>query len=374
MIEPIILMWIIDSTAQRLCFSLSSLPFVSFRLEIRMSQSSVTFRGIVPALITPMTDKEEVDEAGLRTLVERLIASGVHALFVLGTNGEFIGLSETEKLRIARIAVEQSGGRVPVIAGTGAYATREVIALNSKMQDVGVQAASVITPYFNGATQAELYTHYERIALATSLPIMLYTIPAKAGITLNVDTVRRLSEIPNIRGIKDSGGDFDRLVQLIKLRRDDFAVFTGTDSMILWTLIAGGDGAVAATTNAVPSVVMSIWNHFQSGDIAQARLAQESLRALRDAFALGTMPVVLKTAAAMLGMPAGPARSPAQPLDAKALEKLTAALSIYPTYQDAAGSPAGAADGTVNTAASADKSTSQAASPSASGAFSHALS
>ena len=291
---------------------------------------SVTFKGIVPALITPMTPAEEVDEAGLRTLIERLIGAGVHALFVLGTNGEFIGLSEAEKLRIATIAVDQARGRVPVIAGTGAYATRDVIELNAKMQDTGIDAVSVITPYFNGATQLELFAHYERIARGTSLPVMLYTIPAKAGITLNVDTVRRLSEIPNIRGIKDSGGDFDRLLQLINLRRADFAVFTGTDSMILWTLIAGGDGAVAATTNAVPSVVMSIWNSFQAGDIESARRAQESLRALRDAFALGTMPVVLKTAAMMLGMPAGPARSPAQPLDDAARERLTKAIAIYP--------------------------------------------
>ncbi|TDG03813.1 4-hydroxy-tetrahydrodipicolinate synthase [Paraburkholderia guartelaensis] len=291
---------------------------------------AVNFRGIIPALITPMTADEEVDEAGLRTLVDRLIGAGVHALFVLGTNGEFIALSEVEKLRIARIAVDQARSRVPVIAGTGAYATRDVIELNSKMLDTGVDAVSVITPYFNGASQPELFTHYERIAGATPLPVMLYTIPAKAGVTLTIDTVRRLAEIPNIRGIKDSGGDFDRLLQLINLRRDDFAVFTGTDSMILWSLIAGGDGAVAATTNAVPGVVMSIWNHFQAGEIEAARRAQESLRALRDAFALGTMPVVLKTAAAMLGMPAGPARSPAQPLDAATRERLAQALEIYP--------------------------------------------
>lgn len=290
----------------------------------------MAFKGIVPALITPMTPDEEVDEQGLRTLVDKLIDAGVHGLFVLGTNGEFISLSEPEKLRIARIAVDQARSRVPVIAGTGAYATRDVIALNRKMEDVGVDAVSVITPYFNGATQAELFMHYERIARATALPVMLYTIPAKAGVTLNVDTVRRLAEIPNIRGIKDSGGDFDRLLQLIALRRDDFAVFTGTDSMILWTLIAGGDGAVAATTNAVPGVVMSIWNDFQRGDIAAARQAQESLRALREAFALGTLPVVLKTAAQMLGMPAGPARSPAQPLDAAARERLAKAIEHYP--------------------------------------------
>ncbi|MGN6806399.1 MAG: 4-hydroxy-tetrahydrodipicolinate synthase [Trinickia sp.] len=291
---------------------------------------SVAFKGIVPALITPMTPDEEIDEQGLRTLVDKLIEAGVHGLFVLGTNGEFISLSEPEKLRIARIAVDQARSRVPVIAGTGAYATRDVIALNRKMEDVGVDAVSVITPYFNGATQAELFTHYERIARATALPVMLYTIPAKAGVTLNVDTVRRLADIPNVRGIKDSGGDFDRLLQLIALRRDDFAVFTGTDSMILWTLIAGGDGAVAATTNAVPGVVMSIWNDFQRGDIAAARRAQESLRALREAFALGTLPVVLKTAAQMLGMPAGPARSPAQPLDAAARERLAKAIEHYP--------------------------------------------
>jgi 4-hydroxy-tetrahydrodipicolinate synthase len=290
---------------------------------------TLSLKGIIPALITPMTEDESVDETGLRTLVDRLVDAGVHGLFVLGTNGEFISLSEEEKLRIARITVDQAKGRVPVIAGTGAYATRDVVALNRKMEDVGVDAVSVITPYFNGATQAELFTHYKQIAASTALPVMLYTIPAKAGITLTVDTVRKLADIPNIRGIKDSGGDFDRLLQLINLRRDDFAVFTGTDSMILWTLIAGGDGAVAATTNAVPGVVMSIWNQFQAGNIPAARAAQESLRALRDAFALGTLPVVLKTAAEMLGMPAGPARAPARPLDAKAREQLAQALSIY---------------------------------------------
>ncbi|MGN6230449.1 MAG: 4-hydroxy-tetrahydrodipicolinate synthase [Trinickia sp.] len=291
---------------------------------------TITFKGIVPALITPMTRDEDIDERGLRTLVDKLIDAGVHGVFVLGTNGEFIAMTEDEKLRVARIAVDQARGRVPVIAGTGAYATRDVIALNAKMRDVGVDAVSVITPYFNGATQQELFAHYDRIAAATPLPVMLYTIPAKAGVTLTVDTVRRLAEIPNIRGIKDSGGDFDRLLQLIKLRRDDFAVFTGTDSMILWTLIAGGDGAVAATTNAVPSVVMSIWERFQAGDIAAAREAQEALRPLRDAFGMGTLPVVLKTAAEMLGMPAGPARSPAQPLDAAARERLAQALARYP--------------------------------------------
>ncbi|WP_353980088.1 4-hydroxy-tetrahydrodipicolinate synthase [Salinicola endophyticus] len=290
---------------------------------------SLAFRGIVPALITPLDVHEEIDEAGLRRLVDTLIGKGVHGLFALGTNGEFFSLSDDEKVRVASIVVEQAAGRVPVFAGTGGYTTRGVIALNARMAEVGVDGLSIITPYFNGATQAELITHYETIAGATELPILLYTIPAKAGVTLEVASVARLAEIPNIRGIKDSGGDFDRLVQLIRLRREDFAVFTGTDSMILWTLMAGGDGAVAATTNAVPDVVMSIWHAWQAGDIDTAREAQEALRPLRSAFALGTMPSVLKTAAELLGMPAGPARAPVQALTPGARASLERALEGY---------------------------------------------
>lgn len=288
-----------------------------------------SFKGIVPAMITPMTSEEEIDEQGLRDLTEMLISKGVHGLFALGTNGEFFSLTDDEKVRVATIVKDQAADRVPVYAGTGGYTTRSVIELNARMSDVGVDGLSIITPYFNGATQAELITHYERISAATDLPILLYTIPAKAGVTLDIASVATLSKIPSIRGIKDSGGDFDRLVQLIRLRRDDFAVFTGTDSMILWTLMAGGDGAVAATTNAVPDVVMRIWNAWQAGDFETAREAQEQLRPLRNAFALGTMPSVLKTAAALLGMPAGPARSPVQPLPPEKLETLRNVLKGY---------------------------------------------
>ncbi|MCB8889215.1 4-hydroxy-tetrahydrodipicolinate synthase [Vreelandella malpeensis] len=291
--------------------------------------SNFEFRGIVPALITPLDEHEEIDEQGLRELTETLIKKGVHGLFALGTNGEFFSLTDDEKVRVATIVKDQAAGRVPVYAGTGGYTTRGVIELNRRMEEVGVDGLSIITPYFNGATQAELILHYQRIAEATPLPILLYTIPAKAGVTLTIDSVAKLSEIPNIRAIKDSGGDFDRLVQLIRLRRDDFAVFTGTDSMILWTLMAGGDGAVAATTNAVPDVVMTIWNAWQAGDMETAREAQEKLRPLRNAFALGTMPSVLKTAATLLGMPAGPARSPVQALTPEALEKLKQVLKVY---------------------------------------------
>ncbi|MBX8519650.1 4-hydroxy-tetrahydrodipicolinate synthase [Pseudomonas cichorii] len=287
------------------------------------------FRGIIPALVTPFTDDQQLDEQALRGLIENLLQAGVHGLFVLGTNGEFFTLSESEKLKIARIAVETAAGRVPVVVGTGAFATHEVIELNKKMIDVGADALSIITPYFNAISQSELIKHYTAIADASELPLMMYNIPAKTGMSIGIGAVATLSQHPKIKGIKDSAGNFDALVQMMKYRSDDFAVFAGTDSLIYWNLLAGGDGAIAATANAVPDVVMSIWNNFQSGNHEAARAAQEALRPLRDAFALGTMPVVLKTATQLLNVPVGPCRAPVQPLDAAALEKLQGLLAVY---------------------------------------------
>ncbi|UFI43494.1 4-hydroxy-tetrahydrodipicolinate synthase [Pseudomonas savastanoi] len=287
------------------------------------------FRGIIPALVTPFTADQQLDEQALRNLIENLLNAGVHGLFVLGTNGEFFTLSESEKLKIARITVEAAAGRVPVVVGTGAFATHEVIEMNKKMIDVGADALSIITPYFNAISQPELIKHYTAIADASELPLMMYNIPAKTGMSIGIGAVATLSQHPQIKGIKDSAGNFDALVQMMHYRSDDFAVFAGTDSLIYWNLLAGGDGAIAATANAVPKVVMSIWNNFQSGNHEAARAAQEALRPLRDAFALGTMPVVLKTATQLLNVPVGPCRAPVQPLDAAALEKLQNLLAVY---------------------------------------------
>ncbi|KPB19453.1 4-hydroxy-tetrahydrodipicolinate synthase [Pseudomonas amygdali] len=287
------------------------------------------FRGIIPALVTPFTADQQLDEQALRNLIENLLNAGVHGLFVLGTNGEFFTLSESEKLKIARITVEAAAGRVPVVVGTGAFATHEVIEMNKKMIDVGADALSIITPYFNAISQSELIKHYTAIADAAELPLMMYNIPAKTGMSIGIGAVATLSQHPQIKGIKDSAGNFDALVQMMQYRSDDFAVFAGTDSLIYWNLLAGGDGAIAATANAVPEVVMSIWNNFQSGNHEAARASQEALRPLRDAFALGTMPVVLKTATQLLNVPVGPCRAPVQPLDAAALEKLQNLLAVY---------------------------------------------
>lgn len=289
------------------------------------------FAGIVPALVTPFDANQEVDEAALVQLIESLIDSGVHGLFVLGTNGEFFALSDAEKVHIARMTVEIAAGRTPVIAGTGAFATRDVIELNKKMSDVGVEALSVITPFFNAVNQSELIKHYEAIGDASDLPVMLYNIPAETGMSIGIPAVATLAQHPQIKGIKDSAGNFDTLIQMIKYRSEDFAVFAGTDSLIYWNLLAGGDGAVAATANAVPEIVMDIWNNFQAGNYEAARAAQEALRPLRDAFALGTMPSVLKKATDLLNVHVGPCRAPTADLDEATVHKLEGLLSVYRT-------------------------------------------
>jgi 4-hydroxy-tetrahydrodipicolinate synthase len=285
---------------------------------------------MIPAMITPLTEDEELNESALRQWVKRFIDAGVHGLFCLGTNGEFFSLTFEEKIRVAQIVVEETGGRVPVYAGAGAIGTRETIRLIRKMEDIGVDAVSVITPYFLTFTQKELQDHFMRLADSTSLPIVLYNIPARTGNHLQAKTVAELSKIPNIVGIKDSSGSYDTILQYIAATESsDFAVLAGTDSLILSTLMAGGKGAIAATANIFPEVVVSIYEHWRQGNFAESEKAQRTLRSLRNAFGLGTLPSVLKETANRIGLPAGPARLPVSPLSAQAKEELNEMIQAY---------------------------------------------
>lgn len=215
---------------------------------------------------------------------------------------------------MADIIVEEAAGRVPVYAGTGGISTEETIRLTSEMEKAGVDAVSVITPYFLTFTQEELTNHYRRIAASTSLPIILYNIPGQTGNALHPNTVATLAQEPNIVGIKDSSGRMDVILQLLDAVDESFAVLAGTDSLILPTLMAGGAGAIASTSNVLPRLVVSIYDNWMHGDLIKAQQAQDALRPLRRSFQLGTIPSALKEAMSQLGLPAGPARYPVQRL------------------------------------------------------------
>ena len=285
--------------------------------------------GIIPAMVTPFDDREQVNEQALRDLVERLICAGVHGVFCLGTNGEFYALSFDEKVRITEIVADQVRRRVPVYAGAGCITTEETIRLAKRLEAAGADALSIITPYFLTFSQRELINHYLRIADATSLPIVLYNFPARTGNALQPATVARLAEVPHIVGIKDSSGSYDTILQYLDAVPDDFSVLAGTDSLILATLMAGGKGAIAATANVFPETVVSIYEHWKNGDFVRAEEAQRALRALRRAFPKGTLPSVLKRVLEMVGVPVGPARAPVEPVSPEVERELEEMLEEY---------------------------------------------
>jgi 4-hydroxy-tetrahydrodipicolinate synthase len=270
--------------------------------------------GTMPAMVTPFTDKEQLDEAALRRLVNYLIMGGAHGLFAIGSQGEAYALSLHEKQRILEIVVEEVNGRVPVYAGTGAVTTSETIALTTMAEKIGASAASVITPYFITPSPDELHQHYAAIARATRLPILLYTNPARTGVSMSAALVARLSKIENIVGIKDSSGDLTLTTEYIRHTSQDFAVLMGRDTLIFAGLLSGASGAIAATANVVPGLVAEIYNAHQAGDWAKARAAQSRLAPLRVAFEMGTFPVVIKEALALMGICSARAKSPVGPL------------------------------------------------------------
>jgi len=282
--------------------------------------------GIIPAMVTPLNENETLNESALRRLVNYLIDGGVHGLFVLGSQGEFWAFDAQEKRHVLETVVDEAGGRVPVYGGASAVTTRETIALVQMAEAVGVDAVSVLTPFFISPNQQELYTHYADIATATSLPILLYNNPGRTGVGLAPETVTRLAEIENIVGIKDSSGDLSLTGDYVRAAPEGFAVLMGRDSIILAGLISGCAGAVAATASVVPRLVVDIYERFRGGDITGAKQAQERLASLRHTFSLGTFPVVVKEAANMIGLAAGPARGPVGPLSEQARERLAQVL------------------------------------------------
>jgi 4-hydroxy-tetrahydrodipicolinate synthase len=283
--------------------------------------------GIIPPVATPMRADEELDLPRLRWFLDRLIAAGVHGVFVLGTNSEFYALDEREKQAVIATAVEHVNKRVPVYAGTGAETTREVVRLTEMAEREGADGVSVITPYFVSPTQQEIYDHYRRIAERTRLPVLLYNNPATCGgVKIDVETAVRLVGIPNIAGMKDSSGDLQNTNEIVRAVPERFAVMMGRDTLILPALLFGARGAVPATGNIAPALLVEIYEAFRRGDLEAAKAAQLRLNPLRLALGLCTAPGAVKAALDVLGLAIGPCRAPVSGLAPDKLPKMRAAL------------------------------------------------
>lgn len=290
--------------------------------------AAVSFKpkGIIPAMVTPFDKNDQINEVVLRRLINYLIDGGVHGLFPIGSQGEFYALTKEEKKRITEIVVDEVNKRVPVYIGTGAITTKEAVSLTKMAQKIGADAVSVITPCFISPSEIELYEHYTIIAKSTNLPILLYNNPGRTGINLSADLVKKLSSIENIVGIKDSSGDLTLTVEYIRNTDSDFSVIAGRDTLIYGTLAYGGKGAIAATANVVPKLVVEIYEAFIKGDLERAKKTQLRLAPLRIAFGLGSFPVVIKDALNLIGINVGLAREPIKSLPQAKKEELKRVL------------------------------------------------
>lgn len=280
---------------------------------------------------TPFHEDESINEAEVRSQARRFIRAGIDGILCLGTNGEFFALTFEEKIRIMEILKDEVGDEVPVIAGTGAVTTRESITLTQKAKDIGYDCAAVITPYYAKCRQAELFKHYSQIAEAVDIPMLIYNLPARTGVHIQAETVSRLAEAtPNIVGIKDSSGDFNHILRYIEETREDFSVLSGEDMLILWTLLAGGQGGITGIANIYPETLASIYDLWKAGDQKAAREAQASLRPICNCLRLGNPNSIIKRAALLKGENLGPVREPFNLDDPEIDQKLLDVMGAHP--------------------------------------------
>lgn len=280
-------------------------------------------------MVTPMKDDETVNEQELRNQVNRLIAAGVHGLFCLGTNGEFYALSLEEKLAVIAAVVDETRGRLPVYAGTGCVTTQDTVRLSQQAKDLGVDALSIVTPYFVAVSQEELVNHYREIAESVNIPIVLYNIPVRTGNSIDHKTLAKLTRYRNIVGIKDSSGNFDTILRYIEETDGSVAVLSGNDSLILSALMAGGAGGISGVANLFPETLVKIYSLWKEGRIDEAKQVQSSLRPIRDTFRLGNPNSIVKRAMTLLGHNVGPARRPTDGGGGKLDEEILRALAFY---------------------------------------------
>lgn len=273
--------------------------------------SRSNLRGVIPAIVTPFTPEDNIDEDGLGQITEFVIKGGVHAIMTTGGTGEFPHLSREERFTVTRAVVEVASGRVPVIAGTAACSTRETLVLTEDAAKAGAQAAIVVSPYYFGLPDRGLYEHFEAIASANVLPVVLYDNPTYTGNSLSPRLIAELSEVSGIIGLKESDSDMGKLVEVKRQVGDAIAVCTGIDSQFYPSLCVGAVGVFSTAATVIPSHMAAIWDATQRGDHAKASEIHIQVQVLNRFLEYDPGYVApCKEALRLLGLPGGPVRPP----------------------------------------------------------------
>jgi 4-hydroxy-tetrahydrodipicolinate synthase len=257
------------------------------------------FSGAIVAIVTPFK-AGGVDEAGLRSLIDFQIANGTSGIVPCGTTGESPTLSHKEHERVVEITIEQTAGRVPVIAGTGSNSTEEAVALTAHAKKAGADAALLITPYYNKPTQEGIYRHFERVAKSVDIPIIVYNIPGRTATNIEPETMLRLSKIDNIVGVKESAGSMKQITDIIALCGEDFTVVSGEDCLTFPLLCVGGKGVISVVSNVAPRQMADLCNLFFEGRFEESRKLYYKLLPLLHILFIETNPAPVKAALAMM--------------------------------------------------------------------------
>jgi 4-hydroxy-tetrahydrodipicolinate synthase len=259
--------------------------------------------GSIVALVTPMIPNSlEVDWDRLKDLVEWHIQQGTNAIVAVGTTGESPTLDVQEHMATIAAIVEDSSGRIPVIAGTGANSTKEAIEWTRRAQESGADACLLVAPYYNKPTQEGLYLHHRSIADSVDIPQILYNVPGRTACDILPDTVNRLASVDNIVGIKDATGDIERAKKLIEICPSDFAIYSGDDATALQTMLLGGHGNVSVTANVAPKLMAEMCKLAITGEKKEATDINNFLAPVHNALFLESNPIPVKWALAQMGL------------------------------------------------------------------------
>ena len=272
------------------------------------------FEGAATALVTPFEkENQRIDEKAFRALIEEQIDAGIAALVIAGTTGEVSTLTESEHKNLLRIALEQAGGRVPIIAGCGSNDTEVMLRRSRNAAEVGCQGLLLVTPYYNKATPSSLAMHYKEIAKSTSLPVILYNVPSRTGVSLGMQTLKELGEIENIVGVKEASGDVCELERKIAELGDKLWFYTGCDELILPSYSVGAVGVISAVANVIPKEIATLCAKIKENEWEKARELTHALSALIKELYAEVNPIPVKCALSQMGLIENELRLPLAP-------------------------------------------------------------
>jgi len=287
------------------------------------------FTGAGVAIVTPFNGDGSINYALLGELIDRQIENSTDAIIICGTTGESSTMTDEEHIECIRFAVERAAKRVPVIAGTGSNDTSYAIEMSLEAQRCGADALLVVTPYYNKTSQRGLIAHFMAIADAVELPIILYNVPSRTGINMDVSTVKTLAEHKNIVAMKEASGNLSYVARLIAECGDNLDVYSGNDDVVVPIMSLGGKGVISVASHIVPKVMHDMVQFCLDGNFAEAGKMQTGYLELLNALFIDVNPIPVKEALNLMGIAVGPCRMPLYPMEDGAREKLEGALRKF---------------------------------------------